>query len=225
MTNKDTSNRHSPRSRSAAILRFVGLLVLLAVITSVILGFRGAGRWLIREDPLARADVIVVLSGSMPYRAEEAAGIFRMGYAPTVWLTRADSPASELEEMGIRYIGDEEYNREVLIHGGVPHQAIRVLPDTIIDTLQEVDEIASEARREGKTSVLIVTSPEHTRRVKTIWHKRIGENPKLLVRAAPQDPFDKDHWWRNTRDTFSVAREFMGLMNAWTGFLVKPHSH
>jgi uncharacterized SAM-binding protein YcdF (DUF218 family) len=168
---------------------------------------------------------MVVLSGSMPYRAEEAANIFRMGYAPEVWLTRAESPASEFEEMGIRYIGDEEYNREVLIHGGVPNQAIRVLPDTIIDTLQEVDEIAREARREGKTSVLIVTSPEHTRRVKTIWRKRIGGNPKLLLRGAPQDPFDKDHWWRNTRDALSVGREFMGLINAWTGFVVKPHSN
>jgi len=225
MTSKDTSNRKFPGRRRATILRLAGLLALLAAITGVILGFRGAGRWLIREDPLSPADVMVVLSGSMPYRAEEAANIFRMGYAPEVWLTRAESPASEFEEMGIRYIGDEEYNREVLIHGGVPNQAIRVLPDTIIDTLQEVDEIAREARREGKTSVLIVTSPEHTRRVKTIWRKRIGGNPKLLLRGAPQDPFDKDHWWRNTRDALSVGREFMGLINAWTGFVVKPHSN
>jgi len=206
-------------------LRLAGLFALLVVIAGAVICFRGAAHWLIREDPLGRADAIVVLSGSMPYRAEEAANVFRMGYAPEVWLTRAESPASELEEMGIRYVGDEEYNREVLIHRGVPDQAIRVLPDTIIDTLQEVDDIAREARHEGKTSVLIVTSPEHTRRVKTIWRKRIGENPKLLIHGAPQDPFDKDHWWRNTRDTLSVAREYMGLMNAWAGFLVKPHSH
>jgi uncharacterized SAM-binding protein YcdF (DUF218 family) len=225
MTDKETSKKDSSRSRTAVTCRLAGLIVLLTVFAVAVLGFRGAGRWLIREDPLTRSDVIVVLSGSMPYRAEEAAKVFRMGYAPEVWLTRAESPASEFEEMGIRYVGDEEYNREVLIHEGVPNQAIRVLPDTIADTLQEVDEIAHEARREGKTSVLIVTSPEHTRRVKAIWRKRIGENPKLLVHGAPQDPFDKDHWWRNTRDTFSAAREFMGLMNAWAGFPVQPHSH
>ena len=225
MNNKEDSTLKSSRGKAVALRRIAGLLTLLAVVAWATLAFRGAGHWLIREDTLDRADVIVVLSGSMPYRAEEAARVYRMGYSPEVWLTRAESPASELKEMGIRYVGDEEYDRAVLIHGGVPNQAIRVLPDTITDTLQEVDEIARKMRSEGKTSVIIVTSPEHTRRVKTIWRRRIGESPEAIVHAAPQDPFDKDHWWRNTRDTFSVAREFMGLMNAWAGFPVQPHLH
>ncbi len=43
----------------------LGLLALLIVIAAVV-AFRGAGRWLTREDPLTQADAIFVLSGSMP---------------------------------------------------------------------------------------------------------------------------------------------------------------
>jgi len=188
-----------------------------------VLAFRGVGRWLIRQDRLAPADVIAVLSGSMPWRAEEAARIFRLGDAREVWVTQPKAPQGELASMGVQYFGEDYFNRAVLSHNGVPETAVRVLPDPIIDTEDEVREISREMRREGKTSIILVTSPQHTRRVKTLWRKLVGENPRAIVRAAPQDPFDAYHWWHNTQDTFAVARELMGLTNAWLGFPV--HSH
>jgi uncharacterized SAM-binding protein YcdF (DUF218 family) len=204
--------------------RIIALVVVLALCVAALMAFRGAGRWLIREDPLGPADAIVVLSGVMPARAEEAAKVFRLGYAREVWVSRPESPAGELAEMGVQYLGEEYYSREVLIHGGVPEADVSVLPDAIVDTEQEVDEIAKKMQREGMTSVIIVTSPEHTRRVKVLWRKLAAENLRAIVRGAPQDPFDADHWWRDTRDVFSVVRETLGLLNAWAGLPVRPHS-
>ncbi len=187
-------------------LRVIVLLALsLALVIGGVVAFRGVGRWLVRPDPLAPADVIVVLSGTMPARAEEAARIFRMGYSRKVWITRPVSPANELARMGIPYAGEEDYSREVLVREGVPAQAIRILPETIVDTQQEVEEISRDARAEGDSRVMIVTSPQHTRRVKALWRRVVGRNPALIVRSAPQDGFDADHWWRNTRDAFSVV--------------------
>ena len=60
----------------------------------------------------------------MPARAEEAAKIFQMGYAPEVWVSRPASAASELERMSIAYTGEEAYNRQVLIQKGVPANAV-----------------------------------------------------------------------------------------------------
>jgi uncharacterized SAM-binding protein YcdF (DUF218 family) len=217
--------RQVSRSRLLRRLRAIVLLALsLALAIGVVVASRGVGRWLVRPDPLAPADVIVVLSGTMPARAEEAARIFQMGYAHKVWITRPVSPANELARMGIPYAGEEDYSREVLIREGVPAQAIRILPETIVDTQQEVEEISRDARAEGDSRVMIVTSPQHTRRVKALWRKLVGRNPALIVRDAPQDGFDADHWWRNTRDAFSVVRELMGLLNVWTGLHVHPHS-
>ena len=177
-----------------------------------------------REDPLLAADAIVVLSGSMPHRAEGAADLYRAGYAPEVWLTRPDSPQGELSEMGIRFIGEEEYSRQVLMRQGVPAGAIRILPDVTVNTEEEIEEIAQQMRTENKFHVIIITSAQHTRRVRALWSRLAASNQIATVEAAAEDPFDRDHWWRNTRDAYAVVREIMGLMNAWAGLTVRPHS-
>ncbi len=87
--------------------------------------FRNAGHWLVREDPLGKADVIVVLSGGLPFRAEGAASVFKSGYAPAVWVSRPEGPQEELAALGIHFVGEEEYNREILVQEGVPDSAIR----------------------------------------------------------------------------------------------------
>jgi uncharacterized SAM-binding protein YcdF (DUF218 family) len=221
----DTSNAITVEPRSSRRRRRIILLVaVLMLCAAAVVAFRGVGRWLVREDPLAQADIIVVLSGAMPARAEKAADIFRMGYAHEVWITRPDSPGSELADMGAHYVGEEEYSRQALIHGGVPAGAIRILPDPVADTELEIDEVTLRMRLEGLRTAIVVTSPQHTRRVRTLWRRLAGLELTSIVRGAPQDGFDANHWWRNTRDAFSVVRELMGLLNAWTGLPVRPHS-
>ncbi len=146
-----------------------------------------------------------------------------MGYAHEVWISRPESPAEELNAMGIRFLGEEDYSGEVLVHAGVPAAAIRIFPNPIVNTEQEVDEVIQEMREHNKSTVIIVTSPQHTRRVRALWQKIAGGNAKLIVRAAFEDPFDADHWWRNTRDSLSVMREMLGLANVWAGLPVRPH--
>jgi uncharacterized SAM-binding protein YcdF (DUF218 family) len=201
----------------------LGVLALLILVAGLAV-FRHAGRWLNREDPLSHAGVIFVLSGGMPERAQEAAKVYALGYAPEIWFTRPDSPVDKLARLGIHFVGEEDYNREILIHDGVPENAIHVLPGPVVNTEEELKEAGRELRRAGKTTVILVTSPQHTRRVWILWQKLVGGDPKATVHAAHDDPFDPDHWWRNTRDVLSVVRESLGLLNAWTGLPVPPHA-
>jgi uncharacterized SAM-binding protein YcdF (DUF218 family) len=205
-------------SMKRAVLGLLALLIVVGVVA-----FRGAGRWLEREDPLAHADVIFILSGGLPQRAVEGSKVFAMGYAPEVWLSRPDGPADELAKLGIHFFSEEDYNRQVLIHQGVPETAIHILPVPVVNTEEELEEVGSQMRSKGKTSIILVTSPQHTRRVWIIWRKVVGSDARAMVRAARNDPFDPDHWWRNTRDVFSVVREGLGLVNAWIGLPVPPH--
>jgi uncharacterized SAM-binding protein YcdF (DUF218 family) len=212
--------RVSGRRRRTGI-GFFAILAVLVVIGIVV--FRNAGHWLVREDPLGKADVVVVLSGGLPFRAEGAASVFKSGYAPAVWVSRPDGPQEELAALGIHFVGEEEYNREILVNEGVPNSAIKIFPDAIANTQEEVEEISREMRRDGKHTVIFVTSPQHSRRVKALWRKLVGDDPRLIVRAAPDDPFDADHWWRNTTDVLAVVRESLGLLNVWSGLPVRPH--
>ena len=221
MANSDNSLAHSCRHHRRRGLFVLAILALLAVFGVVV--FRNLGHWLVREDALGKADVIVVLSGGLPFRAEAAADVFKSGYAPAVWVSRPIGPQEELAALGIHFVGEEEYNREILVQQGVPDAAIRIFPDTIVNTQDEVEEISRAMRRDEKHAVIIVTSPQHTRRVKALWRKLVGDDPRVMVRAAWGDPFDADHWWRTTRDVLAVVRESMGLLNVWTGLPVKPH--
>ena len=201
----------------------LGVLIVMILLAALV-AFRGAGRWLNREDPLSRADVIFVLGGGMPQRAVEAGKVFAQGYAPQVWCSRPDSPVDDLAKLGIHYVGEEDYNRQILEHEGVPETAIRILPGPVVNTEEELQELGREMRRSGKTAVILVTSPQHTRRVCPLWQKLVGKEPRAWVHGAHEDPFDPDHWWRNTRDVLSVVRETLGLVNAWAGLPVPPHS-
>ena len=223
MRDEDNSSlRVSGRRRRRRPGIFVLAIVLLLAVVGVVV-FRNVGHWLVREDALGRADVIVVLSGGLPFRAQAAAGVFKSGYAPAVWVSRPLGPREELAALGIQFVGEEEYNRKILVKQGVPDSAIRIFPDTIVNTQDEVEEISQEMRRDGKHTVIIVTSPQHTRRVRALWRKLVGDDPRVIVRAAWDDPFDADHWWRTTADVLAVVRESMGLLNVWAGLPVRPH--
>jgi uncharacterized SAM-binding protein YcdF (DUF218 family) len=169
------------------------------------------------EDPLVKARAIAVLSGRMPLRAIEAAKLYRQGYAREIWLTHSSDPGETLEAMGIRYAGEEYYNTCVLIHEGVPPDAIHVLDPPIVNTVDEIKVISTALDREKDRSVILVTSKVHTRRVRLLWRKLASKQTRAIARAASDDPFDPRHWWRTTSDALDVVREVLGLLNAWAG--------
>ena len=74
-----TATKRSDMKSANRSLIFI--LIILLLLGAAFAGLHGAGRWLVREDPLARADVIFVLSGGLPARAEEAGRFF-------TWATR-----------------------------------------------------------------------------------------------------------------------------------------
>ena len=219
MATPDTPAAIAPRrSRTLLVLCAVGgsgLLLALMI-------FFGVGRWLVAEDPLGKASAIVVLSGAMPMRALEAAKLYREGYAPEVWLTHSAEPAETLQEMGIPFAGEDHYNTLVLIHEGVPAEAIHVLEPPIVNTADEVKVAASALVRAKGEAVILVTTKVHTRRVRLLWRRLASGQGQAIVRAASGDPFDPGHWWRNTRDALDVVREVLGVLNAWAGLPLHP---
>ena len=187
--------------------------------------FFTVGKWLVVEDKLVHADVIVVLSGRLPERAMEAARVYKSGYSDQVWISPPVSPVDDLKAMKISYLGEDFYNEKVLIAKGVPPDSIRILDNPDANTEAEVRQIADDLFKSNFHSVIIVTSKAHTRRVRTIWNKLVGSEPRMIVHYAHDDTFDGAHWWRHTRDALDVMRETLGLLNAWAGFPVRPNQN
>jgi len=197
-----------------------GILIVIVIVVATM--FFTVGSWLVVEDPLAHADVIVVLSGRLPERAMEAARVYHGGYAEQVWISPPIAPVDDLKAMKISYLGEDFYNEKVLMAQGVPADSIRIMDRPNANTEAEVRQTAEALHSLDYHSVIIVTSKAHTRRVRTIWRKLVGSNPRMMVRFAEEDTYDGVHWWRHTQDALDVVRETLGLLNAWAGFPLRP---
>ena len=204
------------------ILIFLSLIFLVFLLVSA--AVQGLGQWLVVEDPLERAAAIVILGGQPPYRAMEGASLYRGGWAPEIWLL---SPVIREEtkilwEMGIPWMEEERLNRMILERLEVPPPAIRVFPERVKNTVEEVRLISSLLREKGGRRVILVTSKVHTRRTAATWRAIVGKSPQAIVRFAKSDPFVPATWWRYTEDALAVVREAVGLLNVWVGFPLQP---
>ena len=207
----------SSRRRWPLWLSLLGLLIIGSAIT-----FVRIGQWLVVQDPLLQATAIAVLSGGMPGRALEAARIYKQGYASRVWLTHSTEPGATMEKLSVSYVGEEEYDRQILIHEGVPATSIEIIDPPIVNTADEMQTIGAALRKQPLHTVILVTSPVHTRRAKALWNRLARNDGVAIVRPVSDDDYDAAHWWRNTRDALDVVREVLGLANVWAGLPLRP---
>lgn len=200
----------SPRGR-----RVVGAALAIALLAVVAHGpaLRLIGRALIVEDPLAKADAIVVVAGATPSREEAAATLYRDGLAPAVVLSNQFTPprVHDLIALGARRLDYQGESRVVLEKHGVPRPAIVALPSPVKTTEAELRVVGEAARARGWRRVILVTSPQHSRRVKLVWRREAPGDIEGLVRVVPGDDFLDGDWWRKRRQAEAVLHEYLGL--------------
>jgi uncharacterized SAM-binding protein YcdF (DUF218 family) len=210
-----------PRAPRSSAPWICAIALLLALATAVVL-FLNVGRWLVVEDPLEKANAIVVLSGRIPMRALEAARLYQIAWAPQIWLTHPNEPTASLATLDIDEPGEDALNARVLQHSGVSPADIHTLTPAISNTADEILAIAAEAEKQNASVVIIVTTKAHTRRVHALWKKYANSRARIIVRTPVDDSFDPVHWWRSTTDALDVVREVLGMFNIWIGLPLRP---
>jgi len=171
------------------------------------------GTWLRVEDRLDHADAIVVLAGGTPWREAAAADLLKGGWAPRIIISRpyVRSDLAEMLKLGIRQLDLQEEARDALLKYGVPPDRIISIPDPARTTEPELKLVHEAARQLGYRRLILVTSPEHTRRVKAIWSREAPRGPEGIVVPAHED-FPFGEWWRQRRAAESVLHEYLGLL-------------
>jgi len=204
------------RARGLVVAALV--LVALAVVAHGP-ALRLIGRALVVEDPVTKADAIVVVAGGTPSREETAATLFREGLAPDVVLSNPFTPdrVRHLIAMGARRLDYQGEARVVLEHRGVPAKAIVALPQPVKTTEAELKAVGELARSRGWRRVILVTSPQHSRRVKLVWWRQAPSDIQSIVRIAQDDDFLDGDWWRKRREAEAVLHEYLGLAAIYLG--------
>ena len=192
----------------------VGVLVLaLAVVLAPL-----AGRVLVIADPLPpRADAIVILAGSVRDRALEAARLYRTGVAARVVVTRETLPPGDaaLRAAGVELPESDTLTRQALVGLAVPPSAIVTLRRRAQSTASEARTIARWACSHRVKSLVVVTSPSHTRRARLVLRRALGPDVSLAVRPARTNAFAAGRWFRVRRDAKEVLSEWQKLAHHW----------
>ena len=169
---------------------FCGCVMRRAVFRSWPHSCDSSGRAWIVEDPLERADAIIVLSDDNFYadRATHAADLYRHGMAPIVVASgRRLRP----------YAGIAELMEHDLIERGVPKDKIVRVSHNAENTREEAQVLAQQALERKWRSVIVVTSNYHTRRARYIFLHVFPSQTVVRVSGAHDGDFDPEHWWQS----------------------------
>jgi uncharacterized SAM-binding protein YcdF (DUF218 family) len=203
--------------------RYFAIVVLLIAALGIY-ALRHLGEWLELDEPLQPAKAIVVMGGGIPFRAIEAANLYKAKWAGEVWITQGaiNSASILLARIGIPQGTEEDTNELILEKLGVPTDAIHLIPERVQNSVAEEKAILHYAGNSLRVPLILVSSKYHTRRLRVIWDKVNGKDAPLIVRYAPEEPYDAARWWSNTSDALSTFKELFGILNAKAGFPIEP---
>jgi uncharacterized SAM-binding protein YcdF (DUF218 family) len=174
----------------AGIFLVFGISLVVVVIFSEPL-LNGVSRVLVYEDPLTKAEAIVVLAGGNGNRVEAAVRLYREGYGERLFFS------------GFRiYPGTytSTLMKNYALELGVPEdKIIASIPDVEVSTRGESVANLELLNKNHIKKFILVTSNYHTRRAKLMYEKAIsllGYDIEFLVYPAP-DPFVPiPGWWK-----------------------------
>ena len=156
---------------------------------------RGIGSFLIVQDELKKADVIVVLGGENS-RVEEAAHLYKQGFAGYMIMT-GKRVAEGMKRSAVR--------------SGVPAEDIIVEPEAA-STYQHPIYIKPIMEARGFKSAIVVSSPYHMRRSAMLFDRAFRKTGVELIYHSQQDGwFDPDRWWKEAVSRRAVKMEYAKL--------------
>lgn len=195
------------------LLRSLLLLLLLAAVLPWL------PRLLTSTDPLPpHADALFVFAGDVPDRPRCAAELWKRGIAPRVVFS-GGRILPELEAVE-RPMTDAAVNATIAMQAGLPIEATVVLPEGT-STWEDAGVLRRWAERDDVRSIVAVTSPIHSRRVRLtldLVERTSGIEIAVVTCGEPASPGSL--WWLEERPLVQVANETIKLGLYFVRYLV-----
>lgn len=172
------------------------------------------GRYLVVDQALEKADVIVCLMGRPVERGLEAAKIYQSGFAPKIFVPREELPAaySVLSKDGIHFPESRDLLLMVLQGSGVPKEDCTPGDEFVSSTLEEAQVVRELVLEEGYRSLILVTSPTHSRRAWLIFQKAFEKDDiRIIVKSSRYADFKPEDWWKKEKHLQEVVLEYQKL--------------
>ncbi len=166
-------------------------------------------KYLIVQDELGPADVIVVLSGNGS-RYRYAAKLFKEGYAKYVLLDYNEEDTFNV--IGVKF-DPQKMIKDFAVSNGIP--AERILTEgRCTSTYEDILYAKENILKNQFKSAIIVSNNFHMRRVYLTFQKIFKEdNVKAIFIPVPMEisGINPDIWWTNEDDFLKVINEYIKL--------------
>lgn len=153
------------------------------------------------EQPLSKADAIVVLGGERGERAKEGIRLYNQGFAKRIVFSGG--------LIGWN-ITDAEVMKSQAIKSGIPEKAIIIEKDS--QSTEENARFVLPILKKAKIkSIILVSSPYHTRRAGMIFNDIFkNQDIRIIIRSVESNEYtiyNPNKWWTRHEDRQYVLSE------------------
>jgi len=195
-------------------------LVLALVIAAVVGGtaarapiLRFLGAVLVVEDPLSPAEVIVIAIDGGAAGVLEAADLVHAGVSERVALFAEGPDAVDAEFIRRGFHVEDKAAKWRRMLGVLGVTNVEEIPVPVNGTEAEAVFLPRWCDDHHLQSIVVVTTPDHSRRVKRVIRRAMGDRPtRVSVRPARVSSFDSKSWWRTRGGTRTGIVELEKLL-------------
>jgi uncharacterized SAM-binding protein YcdF (DUF218 family) len=194
------------------MFRLMKLVVMIVVGAGLLFLVHGpiltkAGEMIVKKDEMKPADAIVILAGEETERVEYGVTLFKDGWARKDVIVMAGGPLV----WKYTWAGLMKDHAESL---DVPARKI-LLEDKSRTTEEDAYYTKEILQKNRIASIILVTSPYHSRRASIIFGKVMGKDIRIINAPAENSWFRVDEWWKRRRDRAAVLNEFSKYLWLW----------
>ena len=174
------------------------------------------GNYLVVSHPPQKSDLIVCLAGGNVERGLATADAFNKGLAPRIFAAREEMPDGYgmLKQRGVLYPESIDLLVMILKSLGVPESAIFKSDLPSRSTWEEAEFVQEFIKKRNDRSILLITSPTHTRRTYLTFKKIIKDKDcRIIVMPSPYSGFRPEDWWKHKRYVREVILEYQKLIH------------
>jgi len=183
------------------------ILTIIFLVAVAISGVIGAGFFLSPQDPLEKADAIIVISGGETrQRVAEAVDLFHEGWAPLLVMSGAarDEKVSNAVVM-----------RQIAVSLGVSKDKI-LTEESAANTLDNAKFVRDIITDKKFTKIILVTSPYHQRRASLAFAKYLKGLPvKIINHSSTDSMWRKNGWWQDDWARYLTLSELQKTIYTW----------
>jgi uncharacterized SAM-binding protein YcdF (DUF218 family) len=173
------------------------------------------GEYLIVKHSPQESDLIVCLAGGNVDRGLTTADAFQKGLAPCIFMAREepDDGYDQLREKRIDYPDSVDLMVMLLEQLGISRSVFLTSDRAVNSTFDEAEYIRDLIAERGDKSIILITSPVHSRRAWLTFKKVFEETDvRILVLPSSYSEFNPEDWWTQRKYVREVIIEYQKLI-------------